>query len=141
MDAWLRSAQANPLQHVQKVETRGRQKVVRRSYTKDELRRLLAVAGPRKAIYLGAALTGLRFKELRRLRCCDVQLEAAEPTVRLPASIQKTPEYKSLPLARAVADAWGPLARGRAGTERLFGRGMPSSHPGRRSGEGRHPQA
>jgi integrase len=128
---WMRGCgriKTNPLQHVQKVETRGRQKVVRRAYTRDELGRLLAIAGPRSPIYLGAALTGLRFKELKRLRCCDLQLGGAEPTVRLPASIQKTPEYKSLPLAQSVADAWAPLAAGRPVTARLFGRGMPSHH-------------
>ncbi len=128
---WLRGCgriQACPLQAVRKVETRGRQKVVRRAYTREELGRLLAVAGPRVPIYLGAALTGLRFKELRRLRCCDVLLVGPEPTVKIPASIQKTPEYKSLPLAQCVSDAWSPLVKDRPGTARLFGKGMPSHH-------------
>lgn len=128
---WMRRCRrltANPLLQVQKVETRGRQTVIRRAYTRDELHRLLAIAGPRRPIYLGAALTGLRFRELRRLRCCDVELGGTEPKVKIPASIQKTPEYKSLPLAPAVAKAWAPLARGRAAVAPLFGRGMPSHH-------------
>ena len=78
---------ASPLQAVKKVETRGRQTVVRRAYTRTELDRLRATAGPRLPIYLGAALTGLRFKELKRLRCCDVELAGLEPSVRLPANI------------------------------------------------------
>ncbi len=117
----------NPLARVQKAETRGYERVVRRGYTLDELGRLLAVAGPRVPIYLGAALTGLRYRELSRLRCGDVVL-GEHPCVQLPASIQKTREYKSLPLAPEVAAAWAPLVEGRPPTARLFSRGMPSHH-------------
>lgn len=116
----------NPLLRVQKAETRGHERVVRRAYTLDELRRLLAAAEARRPIYLGAALTGLRFGELGRLCCGDVELAGGQPMARLPASIQKTPEYKALPLATEVAQAWKPLVEGRPSNARLFAKGMPS---------------
>ena len=116
----------NPLARVQKAETRGHERVVRRAYTHDELRRLLAVDEARSPIYLGAALTGLRYGELGRLCCGDLDLIGAQPMVRLPASIQKTPEYKALPLAPEVAQAWRPLTEGRPANAKLFAKGMPS---------------
>lgn len=125
-------SQSNPLARVQKAETRGHERVVRRAYTPEELRRLLEEAGPRAPIYLGAALTGLRYRELGQLRCGDVDVEGLEPRVRLAASIQKTREYKALPLAPAVASAWAPLVAGRPASARLFAKGMPSHHTLRR---------
>jgi len=119
---------SNPLLRVQKAETRGHERVRRRAYTLDELRRLLAVSEVRRPIYLGAALTGLRFQELSQLTCGDVELAGEQPMVRLPASIQKTREYKALPLAPEVAEAWAPLVAGRRLSERLFAKGMPSHH-------------
>ncbi len=119
--------QANPLTRVQKAETRGHERVVRRAYTLDELDRLLAVARARAPIYLGAALTGLRYRELGQLQCGDIDL-GTEPRVRLAASIQKTREYRSLPLAPQVVEAWRPLVEGRSESARLFAKGMPSHH-------------
>jgi len=124
--------QTNPLARVAKAETRGHERVVRRAYTLEELNRLLAVAGPRVPIYLGAALTGLRHKELGQLRCGDVEVGGPTPRLRLPASIQKTREYRSLPLAPQVAEAWAPLVAGRPAEARLFAGGMPSHHTLRR---------
>lgn len=117
---------ANPLLRIQKAETRGHERVVRRAYRLDELHRLLAIAEARRPIYLGAALTGLRYGELGRLCCGDVELAGQQPMVRLPASIQKTPEYVALPLAPEVAQAWAPLVEGRPSNARLFAKGMPS---------------
>jgi len=118
--------QSNPLMRVQKAETRGYERVVRRAYTLDELHRLLAVAGPRAPIYLGAALTGFRYRELGQLCCGDVELDGPRPRVMLPAAIQKTREYKALPLALEVASAWAPLVADRPARARLFAKGMPA---------------
>src|SRR5208283_2211460 len=54
----------NSLKHVQKVQTNGKQVRPRRAFTDDEMRHLVDVAGPRKVLYLTAALTGLRRSEL-----------------------------------------------------------------------------
>jgi integrase len=64
---WMQRAcrlEANPLQTVRKVKTSGRETVHRRALTDDEVRRLLEVAGPRKAVYLTAINTGLRRRTL-----------------------------------------------------------------------------
>ena len=53
------------------------------------MRRLLAAAGPRKAAYLTAWLTGLRRKELRALRWGDVRLDATPPYLSVRASTTK----------------------------------------------------
>ncbi len=71
--------QVNPLVTVEKVKTEGRQTRERRSFTVDEVKRLLAAAGERKTIYLMAAHTGLRRSELAALRWADLHLEEMKP--------------------------------------------------------------
>jgi integrase len=79
----------NPLQHVQKVQTNGRQVRPRRAFTDDEMQRLLAVAGPRKVVYLTAAYTGLRRSEMAALERDDLHLEGEKPFVNVRASTTK----------------------------------------------------
>ena len=67
----------NPLRAVVRATVRGRQSFQRRALTPDELRRLLAVAGVRKVIYLAAVWTGLRRNELHLLRWGDIQMDGA----------------------------------------------------------------
>jgi plasmid stabilization system protein ParE len=45
---------ANPLRHVQKVQSNGTEKLTRRAFTADELQRLIAVSGRRGVVYLAA---------------------------------------------------------------------------------------
>ena len=80
---------ANPLKGVGKVKTVGKEKVRRRALTDAEFQRLLSVAGPRKAVYLAAVLTGLRRGELRALQWGDVHLDAAKPFLNVRASTTK----------------------------------------------------
>jgi integrase len=79
----------NPLKHVQKVQTNGKQVRPRRAFADDEMRRLLTVAGPRKALYLTAALTGLRRSELSQLERSDIHFEAEKPFLNVRASTTK----------------------------------------------------
>ncbi len=79
----------NPLKHVQKVQTNGRQVRLRRAFTDDEMTRLLKVAGTRKVIYLMAVYTGLRRGELSRLLRTDLHLEATQPFISVRASTTK----------------------------------------------------
>jgi integrase len=79
----------NPLQHVQKVQTNGRQVRPRRAFTDDEMQRLLAVAGPRKVVYLTAVYTGLRRSEMAALERDDLHLEGEKPFVNVRASTTK----------------------------------------------------
>jgi integrase len=83
---------ANPLAVVGKAETRGMEKRVRRAYTDDEMRRLLAVAGPRKAVYLLAAYSGLRRGEIEALQKGDLSLYSDNPFVKARASTTKNHE-------------------------------------------------
>ncbi len=79
----------NPLFPVQKVESNGKQSRPRRAYTRDEIIRLLEVAGPRRAIYLTAVHTGLRHNELKQLEVDDLHLDAQQPFVNVRASTTK----------------------------------------------------
>jgi integrase len=88
----------NPLKHVQKVQTNGRQVRLRRALTDDEMKRLLAKAGPRKIVYLMAVYTGLRRAELAELLRSDLNLEAEQPFVNVRASTTKNHKQAILAL-------------------------------------------
>lgn len=88
----------NPLGTVEKVDVRGKQTFERRALSDDEVRRLLAVCGPRRVVYLMAVQTGLRWSELRQLRWGDVELAQAQPFVRVRASTTKNRRRAILPL-------------------------------------------
>ena len=81
--------QANPLASVGKVKTEGRETRQRCAFSDDEIRRLLAVAGENKPVYLMAVHTGLRRSELAALVWGDIVLDAVVPFVRVRASTTK----------------------------------------------------
>jgi integrase len=87
----------SPLRHVEKVQTNGKQARPRRAFTRDEVPRLLAVAGPRKVIYLTAVHTGLRRKELKLMETDDLHLDAEQPFVSVRPSTTKNPSKPSSP--------------------------------------------
>jgi len=95
----------NPIRHVQMVVDTGKNKRERRAFTVGELRRLVAVAGPRAVVYLMAAFTGMRRRELEQLVWGDFHLEVAEPFVNVRASISKNHKQAALPLSDDVAAA------------------------------------
>jgi integrase len=88
----------NPLSDVSEIDTRGRETRKRRAFTFDELVRLIAVSGARKAIYLMAAYTGLRRKELGELVWAFVKLDANPPRLHLPGEFTKNREDADPPL-------------------------------------------
>ena len=79
----------NPFIQVQKVQSNGKQLRSRRAFTREEFQRLLAVAGPRRALYLTAVFTGLRRGELAASEWDDVHLDAATPFLNARASTTK----------------------------------------------------
>ena len=79
----------NPFTQVQKVQSNGKQLRPRRAFTREEFQRLLAVAGPRRALYLTAVFTGLRRGELAALEWDDVHLDAKRPFLNARASTTK----------------------------------------------------
>lgn len=96
--------QENPLKWVQRAATHGREVRIRRALTDEEIGRLLAASGPRRALYTVALYTGLRRGELSGLRWSDVDLDGRAPCLRVRASIAKNHKSAVLPLhADAVA--------------------------------------
>jgi len=102
---WLegqRMLTENPLKYVKRTDTRG-QAQFRRALSQDEIRSLLSVALPHRAIvYLVAIYTGLRRKELNNLKWGDLHLDAPQPFVFAPASITKNKKDARLPLRPQV---------------------------------------
>ena len=96
----------NPLAQVKIVRIEGRQKKRdKRTFTPDEFRELLAVAGKRAALYLMAGLTGLRRGELKQLLWGDVKLDGENSSLRIRASISKNHREANLPLHPDVVGA------------------------------------
>jgi len=79
----------NPIKHVQKVAPSTNRRRPRRAFADDEMARLLAVAGPRRVVYLAAVFTGLRRGELSAVERDDLHLEAEKPFVHARASTTK----------------------------------------------------
>ena len=99
---------ACPLKTVKKVDGRGKESGLRRALTFEEMRRLLGVCGPRKVVYLAAALTGLRRAELGALQWGDVHLDAPKPFLRVRAATAKNRKEQIVPLhADLVAELRG----------------------------------
>ncbi|MBI1372261.1 MAG: tyrosine-type recombinase/integrase [Phycisphaera sp.] len=88
----------NPLDGVDRVEQRGQESFQRRPLTVDESRRLLAVAGKQRPVYLTAVLTGLRRGALYKLRWTHVVLDAGDPRIEVPAGMMKNREKHVVPL-------------------------------------------
>ncbi len=82
-------AGSSPLAAVEKVGTVGRETRERRAFSDDEVKRLLAVADRRKAVYLTAVDTGLRRSEIAALKWSDLSLDAVTPFVQVRASTTK----------------------------------------------------
>ncbi len=117
----------NPFEGVTKVETRGRETLKRRALTEDELGRLLAVAGPRKVIYMAAYYTGLRRAELGALQRADLDLEANQPIVKVRASTTKNRRKANIELHRAlVKELKQILPAAGSPADLVFADGIPS---------------
>lgn len=96
----------NPFASLKPVKLPPRDSQFRRSLSFAEMGRLLAVAPPhRRLVYLVAAYTGLRRKEMMNLRWSDLHLDGDAPFVHVPASISKNRRSASLPLVPDVAAA------------------------------------
>jgi integrase len=96
---------SNPLSGVHRTKTEGAERRKRRALTDDELRRLFAVAGPRRIIYLVAAGTGLRRGELAAMEWGDVNLDGLGAHILARASTTKNRRDARLPLHPDLAEA------------------------------------
>jgi integrase len=109
--AWMERndrLESNPLRKVAKVERKGYETVKRRSYTNEEMRRLLAVAGLYALGYVAAVNTGLRRKELASVQWGDVHLDAGCPFIMVRSATTKNRKaskiYLKSGLARMLAE-------------------------------------
>jgi integrase len=117
----------NPLRNVQKVATHGKQVRPRRAFADDEMARLLAVAGPRKVVYLAAVHTGLRRSELKKAEREALRLELDCPILIARASTTKN--HKQVVMAlhpELVAELRVHMEKLAPKTNRIFADFMPN---------------
>ena len=112
----------SPLRHLQKVQSNGKQARPRRAFTHDEIVRMLAVAGPRKVIYLTAVHTGLRRKELKLMERDDLHLDAEQPFVNVRSSTTKNHKRAVIALHADVVEELRKLP---LSTGKVFAQGLP----------------
>ncbi len=114
----------NPLAKVDMLRVQGRQQRARRSYTAEEIQRLLAVAGRRFPIYLLAVLTGIRRGEIKKLRWADVVLDGDNPRITVSAMISKNHYEDALPLHPDLVAALRAIKPAPCNLEQLIFKGM-----------------
>ena len=95
---------SNPLNCVENVETRGRERRERRTISHEEFLRLLDVADEERAVvYATAYYTGLRRKELVLTLWSDFDLESKPATIAVHSSDTKNKEKTKLPIHSDLA--------------------------------------
>jgi integrase len=119
----LGRAGSNPLVAVEKAKTKDGKPEEVRAFSNDEMLRLLAVAGERKAVYLMAVHTGLRRSELAALMWNDLNLDAVTPFVSVRASTTKNGKVADMRLLPELALTLAELKTERTnGDELVFER-------------------
>jgi integrase len=84
---------------------------VRRTFTDEELSKLIAGSGPRGIIHYTAARMGLRCEELRQLTWSDVHFDVPMPHLIVRAETAKNKKRASLSGAGNRCGAHGVLCR------------------------------
>ncbi len=95
----------NPLKNVAKADERGKQKRVRRAFTDEELRKLVAGSEGRGIIYFTAGRTGLRQEELKQANWGDMRLDGPVPLVVVRDCVAKNKTEESVQLVPEIAEA------------------------------------
>ena len=94
----------NPLARVDQISIKGKQVRPVRSFTDDEIRRLLAVATPaRRLAYLVLLYTGLRMSSAKKLVLADLHLSGDAPFALVRASTMKGAQKLAMPLKPELA--------------------------------------
>src|ERR1022692_796257 len=105
---WMEKAdriKINPLKKVVKADERGKQKRVRRAFTDEEMRKLVAGSEDRGIIYFTAARTGLRQEELKQMKWGDLHLDADVPFVVVRDYAAKNKKEESVQLVPEIVEA------------------------------------
>jgi len=95
----------DPFARVKAPVTRGRETRIRRAFTEDEARRLIAVSGYHRLPYLTMFYTGLRYKAAWGLRWCDYLTDSAGggPRFVIPADKDKGKRERVIPVRAELA--------------------------------------
>lgn len=109
----------NPFENVKRISIPKGSQGNHRSLSIDDLRNLMAAAPDRKTVYLLAATTGLRYKELRRLRWEDVVL-SENPYLLMRAEATKSKRAETLWLTVEAAQLLDELRPSSRSTGRVF---------------------
>jgi integrase len=117
-------AERNPLQKVDKIETRGKMVRPVRSFTDDELRRLLEVAGRRRPAYLVLLYTGLRKREVKRLLWGDLKLDDAKPYLLAREGTTKNKRKRAIPLHPGLVEVLRKLRPSDAADDQVVFHGI-----------------
>ncbi len=99
----------NPLQHVEKIPSNGKQVRPRRALNDDEMARLLEVCGPRAVLYRTAVQTGIRRGEFRAMERNDIQIQGETASIKLRASTTKNRKQTVIALRPEVREAIASL--------------------------------
>ena len=126
---WMEKAariKSNPLKNVSRADERGKQKRVRRAFTDDEMRKLVAGSEERGIIYFTAARTGLRQEELKQMKWGDLRLDAAVPFVVVRDYAAKNKKEESVQLVPEIVEALTAHQPAECkGTDLVFPNGIP----------------
>lgn len=99
----------NPLRVVEKIDLKGKQQE-RRAYTDQELNRLLQFSEDYHLLYLSAAYTGLRLKELTRLLWVNAHINEDRPYLKVPAKLTKNGKAATIPLHKCLVNEFRQAA-------------------------------
>ena len=92
----------NPAERIKALKRR--RDSFRRALTKTERNALLRVSGKRRIVYLTAMYTGLRRKELSKLRWDDIHFRKGENFIKVRASTTKNEKSAQIPIPDQLAD-------------------------------------
>ena len=93
----------NPLAKLEKIDIRGKQVRLSRSFSEDELLKLFSVAGKYRIGYQMLLYTGRRCEEVAALVWGDLSLDAAEPCALFREGTTKDVEKCAVPLKAELA--------------------------------------
>jgi integrase len=111
--------EGSPIARIRKAEEKGEKRRIRRALSPEQLALLLEVSGPRRLCYLTAMLTGLRRRELGKLRWTDLYLDDARPHIWLRPKDTKAKRDDIIPLPPELAEALRAARPANAGPESL----------------------
>lgn len=131
---WMKKREMIAVNPLEVVETLQEHDDPARSFTFEELAKLVATAHPyRAAVYTVAAYSGLRKGELRTLEWHEIDLESVPPVFKLKSSKTKNRQADILPIHRDAVSAlrlmreMGKSPKRTARNQKVFYRGIPKS--------------